>query len=39
MLAATYCFTDEVTRKAYVKHICLKRYVNGQIEGCRKNND
>ena len=39
MLAATYCFTDEITHRVYVKHICLKRYANGQTEGCRKNND
>ena len=39
MLAATYCFTDDVTHRDYVKHICLKRYLNGQTEGCRKNND
>lgn len=39
MLAATYCFMDEVTHKPYVKHICLKHYANGQTAGCRTNND
>jgi hypothetical protein len=39
MLAVTYCFQDEITRKSYVKHICLKQYANGTLVGCRKNND
>lgn len=39
MLAATYCSMDDVTGKKYVKHICLKHYVNGSMLGCRRNND
>lgn len=39
MLSATFCYADELTKKAYTAHICVRGYVDGSVTACPKGND